>query len=166
MNDQPKWIKNSESACILKWVDFLHAEAKRLFAQDKTHANLLFCFNKEHGLVSVNPVPQNIDHDQLDAAIMGAVEEHNLYGVIFIGESWIYFIKEKDHTSFQLLDGEMKVSDLNDKDKREALIIRMEIRDEDSLLYLHEIKRKENSVTLDECKVMRDQNKWFQKIPQ
>ena len=31
MSDQPKWIANAESACILKWTDYLHAKAKRLF---------------------------------------------------------------------------------------------------------------------------------------
>ena len=162
MNDQPKWITNAESACIRNWTDNLHTEAKRLFNQDGTHGNFLFCFNKENGLVSVNPVPLNIDHDQLNAAIMNAVIEHNLYGVVFIGESWIYFIKEKDHTAFQLLDGEMKVSDLNDEDKREALIVRMENSDGDCLMYLDEIIRDENGITLKEGKVARDaQMKWF-----
>ena len=126
MNDQPKWLANEESACIKKWADNLHTEAKRLFNQDGTHGNILFLFNKENGLVSVNPVPPNVDHDQLNDSIMNAVIEHNLYGVIFIGETWAYFIKENDHTAFQLLDGEMKVSELNDEDKKEALIVRME----------------------------------------
>lgn len=164
MSDQPKWITNAESECILKWTEYLHEEAKRLFIQDGTHGNLLFCFNKEHGLVSVNPIPPNIDQDQLDTAIMHAVYEHHLYGVIFIGETWMYFIKEKDHTAFQLLDGEMKVSDLNDEDKKEALIVRMENRDEDCLIYLDEIKRDENGVILKECKAIRgSQKKWFGK---
>jgi hypothetical protein len=164
MSDQPIWITNEESACMRKWTDYLHGEAKRLFIRDGTHVNLLFCFNKEHGLVSVNPVPQDIDQDQLDTVITHAVIEHNLYGVVFIGETWMYFIKENDHTAFQLLDGEMKVSDLNDEDKGEALIVRMENRDEDCLIYLDEIKRDENSLTLKECKTVRGvQKKWFQK---
>lgn len=164
MSDQPEWITNAESECIRKWTEYLHAEAKRLFAQDGTHVNLLFCFNKEHGLVSVNPVPQNIDQDQLDSAIMNAVIEHHLYGVVFIGETWMYFVKEKDHTAFQLLDGEMKVSDLNDEDKREALIVRMENSEEECIIFLDEIKRDENGTTLKECKdIKMVQNKWFPK---
>lgn len=49
----------------------------------------------------------------------------------------------------------MKVSDLNDDDKSEALLIRMENRDDDCLIYLNEIKRNENG-TLKECKVMSE----------
>lgn len=162
MSDQPKWIPNEESACMQKWTDYLHTEAKRLFAQDGTHVNLLFCFDKEKGLVSVNPVPQNIEHDHLNAAIVNAVNEHNLYGVIFIGETWMYFIKENDHTAFQLLDGEMKVSDLNDEDRKEALIVRMENRDEGCCVYLDEICRNENGPTLIEGKANKSaQNTWF-----
>lgn len=162
MSDQPKWISHEGSACIREWTDHLHTEAKRLFNQDGTHANLLFCFSKENGLISVNSVPPNTDHAQLDEAIMNAVNEHNLYGVIFIGESWMYFIKEKDHTAFQLLDGEMNVSDLNDEDKKEALIIRMENRDGDCLIYLDEILRDENGHALKEGKIIRRaEKKWF-----
>lgn len=162
MNDQPKWITNEESTCIRKWTDYLHAEAKRLFIQDGTHGNLLFCFNKEKGLISVDLVPPNIDQDQLNTVIMNAVTEHHLYGVVFIGETWAYFIKEKDHTAFQLLDGEMKVSDLNDEDKREALIVRMENRDNDCIMYLDEIRRDENGITLKKCQAIREtQKNWF-----
>jgi hypothetical protein len=166
MSDQPNWIVNQEIASMQTWIDYLHTEAKRLFAQDGTHANLLFCFDKENGLVSINPIPPNIDHEQLDIAFRNAVKEHNLYGIVFIGESWLYFVKEKkDHTAFQILDGEMKVSDLNDKDKKEALMIRMENRDGDSLTYLNEIKRDENGVTLKESKAIRgSQKKWFEQV--
>jgi hypothetical protein len=165
MSDQPKWKVNAEEASMQAWVEYLLKEAKRLFAQDKTHANLLFCFTKENGLVSINPIPPNIDHEQLDIAFVNAVKEHNLYGIVFIGETWMYFIKEKkDHTAFQILDGEMKVADLNDEDKKEALMIRMENRDGDSLTYLNEIKRDESGVALKEGKVIKStQKRWFTK---
>lgn len=162
MSDQPKWIANAESSCILKWTDYLHAEAKRLFNQDGTHGNVLFSFSKEKGLISVNLIPPNTDHDQLNEAITNAVNEHNLYGVVVIGETWMYSIKEKDHTAFQLLDGEMRVSDLNDEDKKEALMIRMENRDGDCLIYLDEIIRDKNGHALNENKIIRSaQRKWF-----
>jgi hypothetical protein len=164
MNDKPKWITNEESACIRQWADYLHKEAKRLMTQDGTHACLLFLFNKESGLISLNQVPPNLDHNELNVAVANAISEHNLYGVILISETWAYFVKEKDHTAFQLLDGEMKVSDLNDEDKREALMIKMENSDGDCLIYLDEIIRDENGITLKECKAIRGaQKKWFQK---
>lgn len=165
MSEQPKWTTGEESACIGKWTDYLHTEAKRQFSQDGTHGNMLFLFTKEDGLVSVDLVPPNIDQDQLNAAISDAVNQHNLYGVIFIGEIWMYVIKEKDHTAFQLLDGEMKVSDLRDGDKREALMVRMESRDGDSLIYLDEIIRNDNGIILKEGRVNKSaQMNWFKGI--
>ncbi len=162
MIDKPKWMPNAESECIRNWTKNLHKEAKRLLAKDGTHANLLFLFNKESGLISVNPVPPNVDHDQLDVAVKNAVNEHNLYGVVFICETWVYYMKEKDHTAFQLLDGEMKVSDLNSKDKREALMVRMENGDGDCLVYLDEIVRDKNGITLKDGLVAESsQKKWF-----
>ena len=163
MDNQPQWITNAAAACMREWTNYLHAEAMRLFAQDGSHVNLLFCFNKESGLVSVDPVPPNVEHAQLNTAIMHAVNEHDLYGVIFIGESWMYFVKDKDHTAFQLYDGEMRVSDLNDEDKKEALIVRMENRDENGLTYLNEIIRAEDGTTLKDSKAIKGTHKnWFQ----
>lgn len=162
MIDKPKWIPKAESECIRNWTEDLHTEAKRLMIQDGTHASLLFLFNKESGLISVNSVPPNIDHDQLNAAIANAINEHDLYGVVFIGETWMYVLKEKDHTTFQLLDGEMKVSDLNSEDKKEALMVRMENGDGDCLIYLDEIIRDKNGMILKKCLVTRSsQKKWF-----
>lgn len=162
MFDKPTWIPKAESECMRNWTENLHTEAKRLMTKDGTHASLLFLFNKESGLICVNPIPPNVDQDQLNEAVANAVIEHDLYGVVFIGEAWAYFAKEKDHTAFQLLDGEMKVSDLNDEDKKEALMVRMENGDGDSLVYLDEIIRDKNGVTLKESLVARNsQQKWF-----
>lgn len=162
MSSQPKWIANSKSSCMLEWTDYLHTEAKRLFNQDGTHGNMMFSFSKEEGLISVNLIPPNTDNDQLNEAISNAVSEHGLYSVIVIGETWMYPIKEKDHTAFQLLDGEMRVSDLNDKDKKEALMIRMENRDGDCLVYLDEIIRDKSGHSLNKNKKIKSASrKWF-----
>ena len=95
-------------------------------------------------------------------AVENTVNEHDLYGVVFIGETWAYFMTEKDHTAFQLLDGEMKVSDLNSEDKREALMVRMENGDGDCVVYLDEIIRGKNGVTLKDGLVIESSKKrWF-----
>lgn len=162
MTDKPKWIPNAESECIRSWTEQLHTEAKRLMTQDGTHASILFLFNKENGLISVNPVPAKVDLDQLNTAVKNAVNQHHLYGVVFIGETWTYFMKEKDHTAFQILNGEMRVSDLNSEDKKEALMVRMENSDGDCLVYLDEIIRDKNGVILKDCLVTESsQKKWF-----
>lgn len=163
MDKLPEWKPQAESASLRNWTDHLHTEAKRLMTKDGTHACLLFLFNKESGLISVNQVPPNIDHEQLDEAIANAISEHDLYGVILISETWAYFVKEKDHTAFQLLDGEMKVSDLNAEDKAEALMVRMENREGGCLVYLDQIIRDKSKTTLKECTVANSsQVKWFE----
>jgi len=56
----------------------------------------------------------------------------------------------------------MKVSDLNPEDRKEALIVRMEIRDEDGLIFLDEIIRDKNGPTLREGEMVRSTHKkWF-----
>lgn len=162
MIDKPKWIPKAESECIRNWTKHLHTQAKQLLIEDGTHANMLFLFNKENGLVSVDLVPPNIAHDQLNVAMENAINQHDLYGIILIGEAWVYVMKEKDHTTVQLLDGEMRVSDLNPEDTKEALMVRMENSDGDSLLYFDEIIRDENGVSLKDGSVTESsQKRWF-----
>lgn len=94
--------------------------------------------------------------------IKNAVTEHNLYGVIFICEAWAYFVKENDHTAFQLLDGEMEVADLNNEDKKELLLVRMENSDGDCLIYWDEIERGEKDVALGVGrKTSGERRNWF-----
>ena len=111
---------------------------------------MLFCFDEENGLIAADLIPPNLEHHQVYATIKNAVQEHSLYAVILIGESWAYCIKEKDNTASQLLDGEMRVSDLLPEDKKETLLVRMENRDSDSLVYLDEIVRNNAGVSLGE----------------
>lgn len=160
--DTPEWVPNKESECIHKWTEKLHSEAKRMMLQDGSHVSLLFLFNKENGLISVDPIPPNVDPADVNKAIVNAVNDHNLYGVVLIAETWAYFVKENDHTAFQLLDGEMRVSDLNAEDRKEALLVRMENRDGQSLIYLNQIIRDNNGVSLKDCSANKSsQTKWF-----
>lgn len=160
--DKPTWNSNARQASLRKWADNLHKEAKRVFLADKTHAHLLFLFNQDNGCISVNPVPPKTDSEHLDSGIKGAVSEHSLYGVIFIGEAWVYVKKGPgDHTAFQLADGEMKVSDLNKQDRTECLYMRVESKDE-CFLHINPIHREGDSVQLGSDKTLRGEEKhWF-----
>ena len=110
----------------------------------------------------MTPVPPKSDHAQIHAAISDAVKKNSLYAVIHVGEAWAYFPKEKDHIAFQLMDGEMKVSDLKPEDKAEALYLRMENRDKDCVVYLNKILRDGDKVELAEGKTMlNEERKWF-----
>ncbi|OGV75741.1 MAG: hypothetical protein A2340_09780 [Lentisphaerae bacterium RIFOXYB12_FULL_60_10] len=137
----PLWSPANKTASILKWADHLHKEAKNVFAKDGTHAGILFAFSALEGLVSVTPIPGNTGSAQVNAAIRRAIRDHHLYGMILIGEAWTYFTNPDDHIAFQILDGEMKVSDLKDSEKTECLYLKMESLDGDSVVFLDRIIR-------------------------
>ena len=85
----------------------------------------------------------------MTAGVRQVVREHNVFGVITVAEAWTYFPKgDKDHTSFQLLDGEMSVKDLKARDKMEALLVRAESRVGDNAVWLDRIERKDGKAAL------------------
>ena len=161
--NSPQWIPSAKSPSIRKWAENLHKQARQTFEKDKTHAQILFFFKDNEGLVSINPIPPKTDHLQIFSAIRRTITDNNLYAVIHIGECWTYFPKnQKDHTFSQLIDGEMKVSELRDEDKTEALCLRMESRDGDCLVLLDQILRKGDDVVLGEAKrIKSDVREWF-----
>jgi len=156
------WNPANKTASICKWAENLHHQAKDVFLKDRTHAHLIFLF-KDTGPVGINPVPPKTDHVQIYNAIRRTIKDNDLYAVIHIGEAWTYFRKsEKDHTAFQLLDGEIKVSELKDEDKSEALYLRMESADGNCIVYIDKIIRDGENVQLGEEMIIRDEDrKWF-----
>ena len=147
--DAPRWNPDKKSASIRQWSDYLYKQAKDMFIKDGTHLHVLFSFSDSEGLISVNPVPPKTTHEQITEGILGAIAEYGLYGMIHIGEVWTYFPRGKgDHTAFQLNDGEIRVSELNDGDKTEALYLRMESREGDCVVYLNRIIRTGDRVEL------------------
>lgn len=161
MITQPEWQPQAKAASISQWTDYLHQQAIELFNKDKTHVGLFFCFDEE-GLIAVNPIPPGVDHELLHSSLKNAVIEHNLYGIILICESWAYFSKQNDHTAVQLLTGEMRVSDLNEQDKSEILLVRMENSDGGSIAYWDEIVRDDSGVALGNGKKISPSHRnWF-----
>ncbi|MFC1498495.1 hypothetical protein ACFLS1_08515 [Verrucomicrobiota bacterium] len=151
---QPKWDPLDKPKSLINWGTWLHEEAKRTFLRDKTHGQMLFLFNDD-GLCSISPIPPNTSSEQITAGVRQAVQENNLYGVITISEAWAYFPEDKnDHTSFQLLDGEMKVADLNDEDKTEALLVKTESKDRGGITWVDKIVRDGDEVSLGKALMM------------
>lgn len=100
-------------------------------------------------VASINPVPAGTDPALLVAGVRRAVREHSLYGVIMVAEAWTYIPKRaRDHTSIQIMYGEMTVSDLNEGDKTEALMVRMESRDGGHLTLIDTIVRDGSAARL------------------
>jgi len=158
----PVWNKFDLNGSIKAYAEYLHQESARVFLQDKTHVQVMFLF-KEEGIVSVNAVPPQVEHLQVYEAIRGSIEQYDLYGVILIGECWMYLPKNpKDHTVAQIKDGEIKVSELNNDDRKEVLHLKMEARDGVSTVYLNRILRDGGNVELGKDEIMDGvARKWF-----
>lgn len=151
---QPGWNIDDKPGSLKAYAEWLHVEAVRVFRKDKTHVQILFLFS-DAGLVSVNPVPANTAADALTAGVRQAVLDNGLYGVIMIAEAWTYLPKRaKDHTAVQIMCGEMRVADLKDGDRTEALMLRKESRDGGHLTWLDPIVRDGDKVVLGEGLVL------------
>ncbi len=158
----PVWNKFDLTGSIKAYAEYLHQESVRVFLQDKTHVQIMFLFN-EDGIISVNPVPPKVEHLQVYEAIRGSIIQYDLYGVILLGECWMYLPKNpKDHTVAQIMDGEIKVSELNNADRKEVLHMKMESKDGVSAVYLNRILRTGSNVDLGKDEIMDGvEQKWF-----
>jgi hypothetical protein len=132
-----------------------------MFIKDGTHVQILFLFG-ENGLVSINPVPPNTSHEHVYGGIKNAIEEHKLYAVIYIGESWMYSARGKtDHTASQIIDGEIRVSELNKDDRKEVLLLKMESSEGLSMIHMNEILRN-GTVELSPSRLIENEPlKWY-----
>lgn len=146
----PPWDPADKPGSLRAYAEWLRGIAIDTFLKDKAHCQILFLFGDD-GLASVNPVPENTEPSGLLAGVRSAVQEHNLCGVITIAEAWTYMPKRAgDHTAVQIMHGEMRVEDLKDEDRTEALMLRMESRDGGHLTWLEPIIRTGDDVTLGE----------------
>ena len=85
------------------------------------------------------------------ANLQGTIKANNAFGVIQIGEVWAYLPpRPDDHTYRQVLEGEMKVSELKPEDKTEALLVRFQSSDGDQCVWVNPILRKGAGVSLGE----------------
>ncbi len=149
MNEQPIWNATDRSASLTTFGKWLHEEAIRVFNEDKTHTHLIFLFDRENGLISLNQVPPNTSKENLLAGVKQSIEENDIYGVISVAEAWTYVPRYKgDHTVVQILHNEMGVADLNDDDRTEALLVMMESKDGDHIIWMDKIIRDGDNTRL------------------
>ena len=155
------WNSADKPASIRAWVRDLHEQSKAMFIKDGTHVQILFLFGDD-GLVSINPVPPKTSHEHVYGGIKNAIEEHKLYAVIYIGESWMYSARGRtDHTVSQIIDGEIKVSELNKDDRKEVLLLKMESNDGQSLIHMNEIVRNGTVELASDRLIENEPLKWF-----
>ena len=84
------------------------------------------------------------DRDAFVAKIKAMIRLGDVVGVIHIAEVWIRISDQEDHTTKQILDGEMNVSDLQPQHRGEALMVMMQSRAGDGKTWIEPILRAKN----------------------
>ena len=119
-----------------------------MFLKSGSHVEIYFLFTRE-GQGTMIQVPPGMDRETFMANLKGTMRKMGSYGVIQIGEVWTYLPpKPDDHTYRQVLDGEMKVSELKPEDKTEALLVRYQSAEGDQTIWVNPILRKASGVSL------------------
>jgi len=144
----PIWKEADPSGSLRRHATWLNDLARKTFLSDKTHVEIFFLL-KADGTGGLAQPPVGMDRNEFLAALKGYLKEHDIFGVIHIAETWSYFPKRpNDHTMKQIVQGEIAVSELNQGDKTEALMVRVECRDGTQHLWINPIRRTTSAVDL------------------
>ena len=140
-NQQRQWNSTDPATSFREYAVFLHETAKNMFLQDGTHAEIVFLIAPD-GTGELIPIAKPMTRDNVSEALRTKAAAEDIYGLVHISEGWAYFPRTpRDHTMKQIMCGEMRVSDLNDQDKKEVLVVAMLSRDGESISWIDEIIR-------------------------
>ena len=165
MNEEPipAWDKADPAGSFKAFANAIHTQAREAFLQDKTHAEILFLMPLDGQGQLVQVTDQ--DRDKLADSLRQYVTEHYTFGVLHIAEGWIRLKEGKnDHIFRQIEAGEMKVSDLKEEHRKEALSVTAQSRDGYSVLWVDEIVRDGSSISLKPAIVFHDVEGRFGKL--
>lgn len=118
----------------------IHEQAKGVLLKDKFHAEMLFFLplNGRGHIVQWT----GKDRDAMAIWVRKHIHEHYIYGMVHICEAWVRFADgPKDHTLNQVIDGEIRVSELKPEDRAEALTVVAQSRDGYAHNWIDEIVR-------------------------
>ena len=119
-----------------------------MFLKVGSHVEIYFLFTRD-GQGTMVQVPPGMAREAFMANLQGTMRKMGSYGVIQIGEVWAYIPpRPDDHTYRQVLEGEMKVSELKEGDKTEALLVRYQSAEGDQTVWVNPILRKASGVSL------------------
>ena len=146
----PPWDKSNPSESLRRLGLWYNERARGMLLKDGKHTELYFLFNHD-GQGTLIQVPPGMDRDIFHANLKGLLRANNFFGVIQIAEVWTYLPpKPNDHTYRQVLEGEIKVSELKPEDRTEALMIRFQSSDGNQCVWVNPIIRKGTGVSLGE----------------
>jgi hypothetical protein len=136
-----KWDVAADPAASFRQIaEYLHEQSKKRLLLDGIHAEMIFVF-KTTGDCLILLVGG--DRDAFVAKLKAMIRRGNVVGVIHIAEVWIRIGDQEDHTTKQILDGEIGISDLRPEHRGEALMVMMQSRDRDGKTWIEPILRDE-----------------------
>ncbi len=108
--------------------NYVHGQAKEILLKDGHHSEMLF-FIPLDGNGHVVLWRSN-DRDLEADWLRRHAAERYAYGVVHVVEAWMHLApKPGDHTLKQIMDGEIKVSELKPGDRKEVLMVSAQSRD-------------------------------------
>jgi hypothetical protein len=144
------WNPQDKSASFRRFAQELKEQSKQVFLRDGHHDEIYY-FVSEDGQGEVIAVQAKENRDEMVVALKQRIRERNIYGLVHIVEGWTYFRQgTRDHTMRQILEGEIKVSELRPDDRGEALVVQMESREGAHFMWVTPILRHGEKVMLGE----------------
>ena len=136
--ETPIWDASNPDESFSRYADFLHRKAKWTFLKDKTHVELIFAFRPagEGILLLVRG-----DRDEFVANLKQMIRNSDVVGVVHIAEAWARFGGDNDHTTRQIMWGEMAIHDLKPEHRMEILSVSVQSKDGQSSCWIDPIKR-------------------------
>ena len=136
--ETPIWDASNPDESFSRYADFLHRKAKWTFLKDKTHVEIIF---------AIRPTGEGIlllvrgDRDAFVVKLKELIQSSDIIGVVHIAEAWARFGGDNDHTTRQIMFGEMAISDLLPEHRTEALFVSMQSRAGQSSCWIDPIIR-------------------------
>jgi DNA mismatch endonuclease, patch repair protein len=136
----PGWNASNPSASFRAFAEAIHRQARQVFVKDGHHAEFMFFMPLDGKGHLVHTRFDN--RDMMAVWVKTHVAEHYPFGVLHICEAWLRLAEGKnDNILRQVIDGEMKVSELREEDRKEALTVTAQARDGYSMTWIDEIVR-------------------------
>ena len=160
----PGWDAARPAESFRAFANFIHFRAKEVLLADGHHSEMFFFMPLDgNGHIILW---QSNDRDLEADWLRKHITEHYSYGVVHVVEAWMHMAaKPGDHTLKQLMDGEMKVSQLRPEDRREVLMVSAQSRDGWAVSWVDQLARdKTGKISLGECTEFTDFRGRFGKV--
>jgi len=159
------WNSADPSGSFRAFAESIHSMARETFLKDKSHAEMVFFMplNGQGHIV----LTRFDDRDAMAQWMKKQIEKHYVFGVVHIVEAWVRLAEgTNDHILQQVINGEIRVSELREEDRKEALTVSAQARDGYSINWIDEIVRDKTtgSLSLQPSIIFRDFEGRFGKL--